>query len=92
VAGNPGLDRLEREALDFHDRVRAGYRALAESDPHRYLVLDASRPLEELAAAIRDRVLAVLPANPAAPSGPAAEAVPAETAQRGSHDVAEAGK
>jgi len=90
---DPGLDRLEREALDFHDRVRAGYRALAESDPNRYLVLDAGRSLEELAAAIRLRVLAVLSGSPAPGPGPAdlrtADSAPS---RRGSHDVAEAGK
>jgi dTMP kinase len=48
----PGLDRLERETLDFHERVRAGFRSLAGSDPGRYLVLDASRALDDLAATI----------------------------------------
>ena len=83
----PGLDRLEREALDFHDRVRAGFRSLAESDPNRYLVLDATRPVEDLAADISARVLAVLPGSPAAPSGGGGPAP-----RRGTHDVAEAGK
>ncbi|MDQ1740754.1 MAG: dTMP kinase, partial [Pseudonocardiales bacterium] len=96
-------DRLEREALDFHDRVRAGFRSLAESDPNRYLVLDASRPMEELAAVISARVLAMLPtgrpgsaAGPAQPVGrhadEAAEDGGPARLQRGSHDVAEAPK
>ena len=62
-----GLDRLERETLEFHDRVRACFRSLAESDPNRYLVLDASRPLHELAATISATVLALLPGG--APAG-----------------------
>lgn len=69
-----GLDRLERETVDFHDRVRDGFRSLAESEPNRYLVLDATRPVADLAAEISARVLAVLPAaaaqfraEPAAP-------------------------
>jgi len=38
-------DRLEKEDLDFHRRVRAGYLALAEAEPERFRVVDASRPL-----------------------------------------------
>jgi dTMP kinase len=91
-----GLDRLEREALDFHDRVRAGFRSLAESDPNRYLVLDASRPLQDLAAVISARVLAVLPPGRPGSAAPAEGGPRAEDGgpalQRGSHDVAEAPK
>ena len=36
-------DRLEAEPAEFHLRVRAGFRSLAERDPGRYLVLDADR-------------------------------------------------
>jgi dTMP kinase len=47
-----GPDRLEREALAFHERVRQGFRSLAGSEPERYLVLDATRDADSLAAAI----------------------------------------
>lgn len=53
-------DRLEREADDFHDRVRQGFLDLAARDPQRYLVLDASRPVEELADSVRARVAELL--------------------------------
>jgi dTMP kinase len=53
-------DRLEAEADDFHGRVRAGYLALAEAEPERFLVLDATLPVDELAARIRDRVSPLL--------------------------------
>jgi dTMP kinase len=43
-----GSDYLEREALAFHERVRAGYRALAAAEPGRWLVLDAALAPEEL--------------------------------------------
>ncbi|MAT17147.1 MAG: dTMP kinase [Leifsonia sp.] len=49
-------DRLEAEASDFHARVRSAYLELAAAEPERFLVLDGSRPVDELAAAIRDRV------------------------------------
>jgi dTMP kinase len=42
-------DRLEREGDDFRGRAAAGYRELAERFPDRIVVLDASRPPEELA-------------------------------------------
>ena len=54
-------DRLEREADDFHDRVRQGFLDLAAREPDRYDVLDAALPVEELAGQIRDRVAALLP-------------------------------
>jgi dTMP kinase len=53
-------DRLESEAADFHARVRAGYLALAEAEPERFLVLDATHPVDELAAQVRDRVSPLL--------------------------------
>jgi len=42
-------DRLEREGDDFRARVDAGYRELAERFPERIVVLDGSRPADELA-------------------------------------------
>jgi dTMP kinase len=42
-------DRLERESPDFHARAAAGYRELAARFPERIVVLDASRPADELA-------------------------------------------
>ena len=41
-------NRLEREALAFHERVRQGYRALAAQDSERMIRLDAEAPPDEL--------------------------------------------
>jgi dTMP kinase len=41
-------DRIEREALAFHKRVRAAYRKRAALEPRRFLVLDASRTPDEV--------------------------------------------
>ena len=41
--GRAVADRLESESLDFHQRVRQTFLALAEAEPDRYLVLDARR-------------------------------------------------
>jgi dTMP kinase len=53
-------DRLESEAAEFHTRVREAYLALAAAEPERFLVLDATLPVDELAASIRARVSAAL--------------------------------
>lgn len=63
-----GPDRLESAGLEFHRLVRSAYRRRAATDPQRYLVLDATKPVEEVHAGIRDRVIALLGA-------PAASAV-----------------
>lgn len=53
-------DRLEAEAAEFHHRVRDAYLALAAAEPGRFLVLDATQPVEVLASRIRDRVSELL--------------------------------
>jgi dTMP kinase len=54
-------DRLEAEPAEFHRRVRAGFRALAQADPSRYLVLDADRPTDEITRDIQNRIRGMLP-------------------------------
>ncbi|MEI6363306.1 MAG: dTMP kinase [Actinomycetes bacterium] len=49
-------DRLEAEPLAYHQRVRDAFRVIAADEPERYLVLDATRSPEELAADILERV------------------------------------
>jgi dTMP kinase len=53
-------DRLEAEPEQFHDRVRATFLALANADPDRYVVLDATMDATQLSrtvrAALRDRL------------------------------------
>ncbi|MFW3170172.1 dTMP kinase [Geodermatophilus sp. CPCC 206100] len=61
--GRAEADRLESESLEFHQRVRATFRTLAGGDPDRYLVLDATRPVDEIAAGVRARVAALLEAG-----------------------------
>ncbi len=53
-------DRLEREADDFHDRVRRTFLDLAAREPGRYAVLDATLAPEALAAEVRGRVAPLL--------------------------------
>jgi dTMP kinase len=49
VRARGGADRLEREDVAFHTRVRDGYLALAERFPGRYVVLEGTQPAEVLA-------------------------------------------
>jgi dTMP kinase len=45
-SGTKGPDRFEAESVAFHERVRAGYLAVARSDPQRVCIVDAARPVE----------------------------------------------
>jgi dTMP kinase len=53
-------NRMEREQLAFHEKVRKGYLALAAAEPSRWLVLDALQPSEVIQESIRARVAALL--------------------------------
>jgi dTMP kinase len=57
----PSADRLEAEPADFHQRVREGFLAQAAAEPGRYLVLDATRPPDQLSREIQDRIRDLLP-------------------------------
>jgi len=49
-------DRIEGESLDFFVRAREAFLSLASADPDHYLVVDASRPAEEIAEVVLTRV------------------------------------
>lgn len=53
VAGNSKVDRFERETVEFHERVRLGFLKMAEIEPQRFRVIDATQPVEEISAVIR---------------------------------------
>jgi dTMP kinase len=59
IAGG-AYDRLEEELHDFHARVRDAYLLLAAADPGRFLVVDATGSVDEIAAAVQARVSALL--------------------------------
>ncbi|WRS30471.1 dTMP kinase [Actinomycetaceae bacterium MB13-C1-2] len=42
------LDRLERSGEDFHQRVRDSYLQMAEAEPERFIVVDASGDVESV--------------------------------------------
>ena len=49
-------NRLEDCTLDFHRRVRQGYRELAQAEPQRWVVLNAARPVDLIQAEVRQIV------------------------------------
>ena len=51
LAGNP--DRMEAAGQAFHDRVAEGYRTLAADNPGRWIVVDGTGPVDEVAARVR---------------------------------------
>jgi dTMP kinase len=51
-----GSDRIERETIDFHERVRAGFIRIAQAEPERVKLVNGTGSVEEVAAAIREIV------------------------------------
>lgn len=60
-AADKPFDRLEAEKDEFHTRVRAAFLDLAAGEPQRFLVIDATAGVDEIAAVIRERVASLLP-------------------------------
>jgi dTMP kinase len=54
--GERGSDYLERETLDFHQRVRDGFLELAAAEPDRWLVIDATKPPQEITDEVWQRI------------------------------------
>ena len=48
--------RFDAESLDFHERVRQGYRVLAEEEPERFAIIDASQPPEDVVLQCRSAI------------------------------------
>jgi dTMP kinase len=53
-------DRIEAEAVDFHERVREMFLQLAAASPEHYAVVDARLPVEQVTAQIQARLLPLL--------------------------------
>ena len=55
--GRNALDRFEKENIEFHQKIRATYRELAQADPNRYLIVDASASANEVFRIVREDLL-----------------------------------
>ena len=49
-----GVNRLDSYDIEFHKRVRAGYQALVEEDPSRWVVVNAARSFNLVQTDIRE--------------------------------------
>ncbi|HUZ33774.1 MAG TPA: dTMP kinase [Xanthobacteraceae bacterium] len=72
--GKNAADRFEAEEFDFHQKLRKGYRALAEAEPARFVVIDASAPKQEVAR----RIMRALNDRVGLPPQPQPQPVPSE--------------
>ena len=55
-----GLDRLEREKIEFHRRLREGYQTLAKQEPQRLKIIDAQVNPEQVYAQIQSIIQPLL--------------------------------
>lgn len=56
-------DRLERETVAFHERVRRGYLEIAAAEPDRFRIVRVDRSIDEVHAEIWGHVAALLSAR-----------------------------
>lgn len=53
-------DRLEKESIDFHNKVRYGYLEIAKQNPKRIKVIDATLSIEEIFLEIKKTINEIL--------------------------------
>jgi dTMP kinase len=63
AADSPQLDRFEDERVVFHESIRSGYRALAEAEPARFLVVDGEEGIDEIRMLIEHKVKSMVEAH-----------------------------
>ena len=68
--GGAAPDRFEAENLEFHQKLREAFRALAADEPERCVIIDASVPRVQVAKDIWDTVQARLDPATAPPAEP----------------------
>jgi dTMP kinase len=58
TAARPGNeDRYERMNEAFHDRVRAGFHAIAAAEPERCAIVAADQGIEQVSKAIKEKII-----------------------------------
>lgn len=65
-AASEPVNRLDAAELAFHERVRAFYRALVAAEPAAWVVVDATRAIDEVAAVVAAEVVRRLAERPPA--------------------------
>jgi len=64
AAADGAPDRIERETLRFHERVRNAYLELAGREPGRFVVVDGERDPDEIALEVLTRTENLLESRP----------------------------
>ena len=54
--GQSNADRFEAESIEFHEKLREEYRALAAAEPNRCFIIDGRAPRE----VVSDRIWAIV--------------------------------
>ena len=87
-------DRMERESMDFHERVRHQYLRLADAEPDRIVVIDAVGTVDEVFSEIRGVLVERFEGGVAtideAVDAPAGAPAPEESAESAESSVPEA--
>jgi dTMP kinase len=63
VTGGGEWNRMDQLELAFHQRVRTGYLEMARQEPERWLIVDASAPVDQINQLICRRLEQALPAH-----------------------------
>jgi len=50
-------DRFERESIDFHNKVRAGYLSILKREQERFCLIDASGDVDDIQEEVRRRIM-----------------------------------
>ncbi len=53
-------DRIESETLKFHQRIRRAYKQIAKKEPKRFIIIDASKPPEDVYLQAKEKIDALL--------------------------------
>jgi len=61
IASGGESDRIEREDISFHERVRAGYLQIAQNDPDRFVLIDGTLDQDAIAEIVWGEVARVAP-------------------------------
>lgn len=62
AANRESADRMEEAGLAFHKRVRAGFLQIAQKEPNRFIIVDATLPADDIHAQIMEQMKCHLPA------------------------------
>lgn len=53
---NEGLDRMEKENLEFHQKVQEGYEYISKLENDRFFVIDATKSISEIFEMIKQKI------------------------------------